>query len=153
MKILLISSGGGHLAQLLALRGWWGEHDRAWVTFRKTDTVSALSGEQVFWIRFPMGSNTVRGLGNLSRGIWSSKKIIDEVRPDLIVSTGAACAISFFYWGYFKSIQTVFIEVIDRIDRPTLTGLAVYPVASLFCVQWERQKANYPKAVLVGELL
>ena len=31
VKLLLVSSSGGHLAQLMALEPWWSQHDRMWV--------------------------------------------------------------------------------------------------------------------------
>ena len=33
MKVMLVCSSGGHLAQLHRLRPWWEQHDRMWVTF------------------------------------------------------------------------------------------------------------------------
>lgn len=46
--------------------------------------------------------------------------------------------------------KTVYIEVFDRIDRPTLTGKIVYPITDLFVVQWKEMKKIYPKAVNLG---
>ena len=44
------------------------------------------------------------------------------------------------------------IEVFDRIDKPTMTGKMVYPIVDKFIVQWEEQKAVYPKAVNLGSI-
>ena len=48
--------------------------------------------------------------------------------------------------------KTVYIEVFDRIDKPTMTGKMVYPVADRFIVQWDEQKQVYPKAVNLGSI-
>ena len=74
-------------------------------------------------------------------------------RPSMIVSSGAAIAVPFFYFGKLFGARTVYIEVYDRIDGPTLTGKLIYPVTDDFYVQWEEQRQYYPKAILVGELL
>ena len=71
-------------------------------------------------------------------------------RPDLIVSDGAGLAVPFFWLSRFHGARTVFLEVYDRIDSPTLTGLLVGPVTDLFLVQWQEQLAIYPGAVLAG---
>ncbi|MGH3061637.1 MAG: hypothetical protein ACRDNA_09545, partial [Gaiellaceae bacterium] len=47
--VLLVCSTGGHLLQLLALRGAWGEFSRVWVTFDKSDARSLLAEEHVVY--------------------------------------------------------------------------------------------------------
>lgn len=49
-------------------------------------------------------------------------------KPDLIISCGAAVAVPFFYRGKLFGAKLVYIEVFDRIDKPTVTGKMVYPV-------------------------
>ena len=79
-------------------------------------------------------------------------KTIRRERPDLIVSTGAAVAVPFFYIGKLFGAKTVYIEVFDRIDKPTMTGKLVYPITDTFVVQWEEMKQVYPKAVNLGSI-
>lgn len=80
-----------------------------------------------------------------------SIKILLKEKPDLIVSTGAAPAIPFFYIGKLFGAKVVYIEVYDRIEKPTITGKVVYPISDLFILQWEEQKKFYPRGqVLEG---
>lgn len=58
----------------------------------------------------------------------------------MIISSGAAIAVPFFYIGKLFGSKTVYIEVFDRIDASTLTGKLVYPVTDRFIVQWEEMK-------------
>ena len=58
----------------------------------------------------------------------------------------------FFYVGKILGIKTMYIEVFDRIDKPTLTGKFVYPVTDRFIVQWEEMKKFYPKAENLGSI-
>ena len=48
--------------------------------------------------------------------------------------------------------KLVYIEVFYRIDKPTMTGRIVYPIADKFIVQWEEQKKVYPKAINLGSI-
>ena len=57
---------------------------------------------------------------------------------------------SFFWLGKLFGAKTVYIEIFDRIDKPTLTGKLVYPVTDKFIVQWEELKKVYPKAINLG---
>ena len=62
-----------------------------------------------------------------------------------MVSTGAAVAFPFFIVAKVMRVPTVYIEVYDRLDSPTLTGRLCRPITDLFCVQWEEQTRFYPR--------
>ncbi|MCJ7699354.1 UDP-N-acetylglucosamine transferase subunit ALG14 [Candidatus Bathyarchaeota archaeon] len=149
MKVCLVSSSGGHLFQLYALKAWWQKVDRFWVTFQKADAASLLVGEKVYRAHGP----TTRNIKNLIRNFFLAFRILRKERPDLIISTGAAVAVPFFYVGKLLGCRLVFIEVYDRVDSPTLTGRLVYPITDAFVLQWPEQKKYYPKGRLIGQLL
>lgn len=70
----------------------------------------------------------------------------------MIISSGAAVAVPFFYIGKLLGAKLIYLEVYDRIDSSTLTGKLVYPVADKFLVQWEEMKKVYPKAINLGSI-
>lgn len=149
MRVLIVCSSGGHLTQALALRSWWGEHERSWVTLPTEDARSRLDGEQVVEAHYP----TVRNLPNLARNFRLARRVLAERRPDLVFSTGAAVALPFFVQARGFGARTVFLEPVDRITTPSLSGRLVYPFADLFLVQWESLRAVYPDARNVGVVL
>lgn len=146
---LLVASSGGHLAQLLALEGWWRERDRTWVTFGTEDARSRLAGEDAVWAYHP----TTRNLWNLLRNLVLAVRIMRSRRPGVVVSTGAAVAFPFFLVAKLMRVPTVYVEVYDRLDSATLTGRLCRPITDLFCVQWEEQTRFYPGAQVIGSLL
>jgi UDP-N-acetylglucosamine:LPS N-acetylglucosamine transferase len=149
MKILLVASAGGHLAQLLTLRSWWSQYDRHWVTFNQQDAVSALNDEPVTWAHFPVTRNIPNAVRNLGLAVRTMRR----ERPDVVVTTGAGVSLPFFVIARFLRIRTVYIEVFDRITSPTLTGRLSYPLSDAMCGQWPEQRALYPEAVLIGPTL
>ncbi|WP_270180229.1 PssD/Cps14F family polysaccharide biosynthesis glycosyltransferase [Alkalihalobacillus sp. CinArs1] len=149
MKICLVGSSGGHLMQLYQLEKWWGKHDRFWVTFEKQDSCSLLKDEKRYWCYYP----TNRNIKNLMRNTFLSWRVLIKERPDIIISTGAAPAIPFFYIGKLLGSKLIYIEVYDRIELSTLTGKIVYPITDKFILQWEEQKKMYPKGEFLGGLL
>jgi UDP-N-acetylglucosamine:LPS N-acetylglucosamine transferase len=149
LRIALVCSSGGHLVQLYALQSWWERHDRIWVTFDLVDARSLLVGERVAWAHHP----TTRNLPNLIRNLGVAWRVLRGFRPDVIVSSGAGIAFPFFLLGKMLRIKTVYVEVYDRIDSPTLTGRLCYPISDLFVLQWEEQRRFYPRGVLIGRLL
>lgn len=146
MKVGLVGSSGGHLTHLYLLKPFWKDRERFWVTFDKEDARSILENE----IFYPCYYPTNRNLKNLIKNTILAFKILRKERPDIIVSSGAAVAVPFFYLGKIFGAKTVYIEVFDRIDAPTMTGKLVYPVTDRFIVQWEEMKKVYPKAINLG---
>lgn len=147
--VLMVSTQGGHLTQLLVLKSWWGERERLWVCPNTPDVVDRLEGERVVTSYSP----TTRNLPNTVRNLWLALRVIRRERPQLVVSAGAGVAVPFFVVAWLMRIPTVFIEVYDRVDSPTMTGRLCGPFTTRRIVQWEDQLSFYPDARLVGPLL
>lgn len=149
MRVLIVCSSGGHLTQALALKPWWGAHERSWVTLPTEDARSRLTGERVVEAHYP----TVRNLPNLLRNFGLARKVLARERPDVIFSTGAAIALPFFMQARSIGARTVFLEPVDRISGPSMSGRLVYPFADQMFVQWDTLLADYPDALNVGVVL
>lgn len=149
LRVLFVGSAGGHLAQLLQLGAWFEQHDRLWVTFRLPDAESLLTTERVVWGYHP----TTRNIGNLVRNLGLAWRVIRRERPDVVVSSGAAIAVPFFWLGRLHGARTVYIEVIDRMDTRTLTARLCSPVTDLFVTQDESQARLFPGSTQIGRLL
>lgn len=138
----------GHLTHLYMLKDFWKNEDRFWVTFPKEDVKSLLAEEKVYACHYP----TNRNLKNLIKNTFLAFRVLFKEKPDLIISSGAAVAVPFFYLGKLFGAKTIYIEVFDRMDKPTVTGRLVYPVTDKFIVQWEEMKKVYPKAINLGSI-
>jgi UDP-N-acetylglucosamine:LPS N-acetylglucosamine transferase len=149
MRVCLVCSSGGHLLQLHRLEPWWSKHERVWVTFDTPDAASLLRGERVERAYHP----TTRNLVNLARNLRLAVRILRAERPDVVVSSGAGVAFPFFVVARLLGIKTVYVEVYDRIDLPTLTGRLCHPLSSLFLLQWPEQQRFYSRGQLIGRLL
>lgn len=149
VRVLLVCSTGGHLAQLHRLESWWSTHDRVWVTFQKADAESLLEGERVIWAHHP----TTRNIPNLLRNLVLAWRVLRTEQPDVIVSDGAGVAVPFFWLARRKQCRTVYLEVFDRVESPTLTGRLCRPFTDLFLVQWPEQQRFYKGSVVIGPLL
>lgn len=130
------------------IKPYWEDKDRFWVTFDKEDARSLLKDERVYPCSFPSNRSPKALLAN-TKIAW---KILRKERPDLIISAGAAVAVPFFWLGKLFGAKTIYIEVFDRIDKPTMTGRLVYPVSDRFIVEWAEMKKVYPKAINLGSI-
>lgn len=144
-----MGSSGGHLMQLYQLRPWWEKHERVWITFDTPDASSLLADEATTWAHHP----TTRNVPNLLRNMRLAWRLLQRERPDVVVSSGAAVAFPFFLLARVLGIRTVYVEVYDRIELPTMTGRLCYPITSLFLLQWREQQRFYPRGRLIGGLL
>jgi UDP-N-acetylglucosamine:LPS N-acetylglucosamine transferase len=149
LKVMLVCSSGGHLLQLYNLKPWWEQQDRTWVTFKMPDSMSLLGQEDVSWAYQP----TTRNIPNMLRNLRLAWRLVRRQRPGVIVSSGAGVAFPFFLIGRIFRARTIYIEVYDRIDLPTLTGRLCYPFSDLFLLQWEQQRRFYKRGVVIGRLL
>ena len=101
---------------------------------------------------YPCYYPTNRNIKNLIKNIGVAWKVLRKEKPDVIISSGAAVAVPFFYLGKLFGKKLIYIEVFDRIDKPTMTGKMVYPIVDKFIVQWEEQKEVYKKAINLGSI-
>lgn len=148
LKVCLVGSSGGHLTHLYMLKPFWKDKKRFWVTFNKKDAQSVLENEKKYYCYYPTNRNII----NLIKNTFLAIKILKKEKPDLIISSGAAVAVPFFYIGKLMGAKTVYIEVFDRINKSTLTGKLVYPITDKFIVQWEEMKTVYPKSINLGSI-
>ena len=148
-KVCIPTSSGGHLTHMRMIMPVLDKaRDRFWVTFDKEDANTALAGERVYHCFFP----TNRNVKNIVRNTLLAIRVLRRERPDLIVSSGAAIAVPFFLVGKLLGAKTVYIEVFDRVDAPTLTGRLVRRFTDLFVVQWPEMTRVYPGSVDLGSI-
>ena len=148
-KICIPSSSGGHLTHMWLLQPVWSQaYDRFWVTFDKEDANSLLNGERVYHCFFP----TNRNIPNLLKNTMLAINVLRRERPDLIISSGAAVALPFFVIGKLMGAKCIYIEVFDRVDKPTITGRLLNGIADLFIVQWPEQLKVYKHAINLGSI-
>jgi UDP-N-acetylglucosamine:LPS N-acetylglucosamine transferase len=108
-----------------------------------------LRGENVI----PAFAPTTRNIPNAVRNLRLAIRVIRAEQPDVVVSDGAGVAFPFFVVARALRVPTVYLEVYDRISRPTLTGKLCYPFTELFLLQWPEQALNYPRGQVIGCLL
>ncbi len=131
-EVLLVCSSGGHLLQLLALRHAWEGIRCTWVTEGTSDARSLLAQERVIVAHWP----AERSLAMLGRNLLLAVRVLREVRPSILITTGAALAVPFVWIARLLGVRIVYVESITRIESPSLSGRMIAPVAHRAYVQW-----------------
>ncbi|MCA9582843.1 MAG: hypothetical protein KC416_13685 [Myxococcales bacterium] len=76
-------------------------------------------------------------------------RILAEVKPDVILSTGAGPLIPFAILARLLSpARVVFLESAAAVEKPTLTGRMVYPFAHEVFYQWPTLEKHFRKGHL-----
>jgi hypothetical protein len=147
-RVLLVSSSGGVLLDLLALKPWWSRHDVSWVAVHAEDTAALLTGQRVHWER---EQSAHRPLGALSAAVRSLRMLRRE-RPDVIISAGTGVAVGVFLAARVLRIPALWLETFNIVDAAGSASRICSRLASAVLVQRPSLAGARPRAVLIGEL-
>jgi hypothetical protein len=147
-RVLLVSSSGGVLLDLLALKPWWSRHDVSWVAVRAEDTATLLTGQRVHWER---EQSTHRPLG-VSAVAMRSLRMLRRERPDVIISAGTGVAVGVFFAARVLRIPALWLETFNLVDAAGVASKICCRLAAAVLVQRPSLVAARPRAVLIGEL-
>ncbi len=140
MKIALPSSAGGHLTELMQIRGSFIEYETFFITVKRKDTEDLSKKEKVYFVE-----DTGRNIIGLVKNIISSLKIMLNERPDVIITTGAGAAIPASIIGKILGAKLVYIESYCRANSKSWSGRLLYPFSDVFLVQWPGMVPMYGK--------
>ncbi|GAB4217242.1 MAG: PssD/Cps14F family polysaccharide biosynthesis glycosyltransferase [Sandaracinaceae bacterium] len=131
-RILAIASGGGHWVELLRLRPAFEGHDVVWCT------VDEAYRTQVGGAPFRVVPDVTRWdrLG-LARASAAVLRVLLEVRPDVVVSTGALPGFFGVVLGKSLGARTAWIDSIANVEELSMSGARVGLFADLWLTQWE----------------
>lgn len=154
-RLGLVASPGGHIYELYLLREFWEKYDRFWVTFDSPDTRDLLEGEHVYWLpsmpRYPY--QIWRTFYQYARALARCIQILRRERPAAVISIGANIGAPAIHAATLLGIKTIHIELSGRIQRLSLTGFLVYPVANYFLVQWPDLAERYKRVRYEGRTI
>lgn len=146
-RVLAVASAGGHWVQLQRLRPVLDEHDVAFVTTNAGYRSEVLPhrfyvvNDASRWNKFRLVVMAVRLFG-----------IVLRERPDVVISTGAACGYFSIRVGKLMGARTIWIDSIANIDELSLAGQLARRYADLWVTQWPHLASpdgpNYAGAVL-----
>ena len=150
-KLLMISSGGGHLTELLQLQDVYKQYNYQIIT-EKTATTSFLKKEDAHtrYLLYGTQDHLLPYLIIFPLNILISLFYFLAFRPDVVVTTGTHTAVPMCYIAHFFKKKVIFIETFANSKTPTKAGKMVYKIADLFIVQWEEMLKFYPRAQYWG---
>lgn len=143
MKICIVSSCGGHLAEVRTLRPAYEQYDHFYVLNDQILLPDDMKG-RTYFIRH--SERDWLFMVNL----WEAWQILRRERPRLILSTGAGPIVPFALVGKLLGVRTLFIETAAQVTEPSLTGRVMYHLADRFFYQWKTLARHFPRGVYGG---
>ena len=149
-KIMLISSTGGHLSELMALEKGFSKYNYYYVTEKTKDnlTLKKRYGKNINFLIYGTKDHKLVYPFKLIANCFISLFLYFKIHPKAIITTGAHTAGPMCLIGKIFGSKIIYIETLANINTKTITGKLLYPVSDLFIVQWQSMKKLYPKAVV-----
>jgi len=148
-KILAISSGGGHLTEMMHSIKDIGilNENITYVVFKTEYTKDTLKELNHYFIIDPHISKfkyLINAIYALYLYMW--------IRPSILISTGAGIAIPMIVIAKKFGCKIIFVETGARVTSPSKTGMFAYKYSDLFIIQYKPLLEFFPNAKL-GTLL
>lgn len=132
ISVLAISSGGGHWVQLMRLRPALDGHDVTYVTVDPAYQ-DDVRGAKFRTVCDATRWNRLRLLYTGAQVLW----ILLRVRPQVVISTGAAPGFFAVRFGRLLGSRTVWVDSIANVEKVSMSGEIALRHVDLFLTQWE----------------
>ena len=151
-RVMFISSGGGHLSEMMMLESLFSKYDYHIITEKTKSTLSLKDKykDKVSYLVYGTKDHMITYPFKLLFNCFKSLFYYIKYRPDFIVTTGAHTAGPMCCIGHLFGSKIIYIETFANVYTKTITGKLVYHMADLFVVQWESMLKLYPNAKYGG---
>jgi UDP-N-acetylglucosamine:LPS N-acetylglucosamine transferase len=130
-KILAVASNGGHLVQLMRLLPAF-QDSKLILISTSVDAPQSLQLEKYFCVT---DSNFDQKL-KLIKTAFETMILIIKIRPDVIISTGAAPGLFCIFWGGLLGRKTIWIDSIANTEKLSMAGRIALRITKHCYTQW-----------------
>lgn len=152
IKVLFVSSAGGHLDEILQLEELRNKYEYLIVTEDLESTQPLQDRYHVKYIKPDVMGRGWRYFWNIFVNFFLSFSILLKFKPKVIITTGSHTAFPMCVLGKLMRVKIVYILSYARVNSKAKTANLVYPFSDLFLVQWEPAQKLYPKSIYKGGL-
>lgn len=131
-RVLAIASAGGHWVQLMRLRPAFDDCKVSYATVRETYRVD-VEGSPFYVFRDASRDNKLGMWVQAAMLLW----IMIRVRPDFVISTGAAPGYFALRIAKMFGSRTCWVDSIANAEEMSLSGRMVKRYADVWMTQWE----------------
>ena len=141
-----MSSPGGHLTEVLALRAAYEAYDHFFVLNDEAELSPDMQGRTYF---VKHSERDLLFFSNLIEA-W---RILRRERPTLLLSTGAGAIVPFALVGKLLGVRSIFVETFTRVVKPSLTGRLMYRLGDRLFYQVRSVSSYFPRGTYGGPVV
>ncbi|WP_419810571.1 UDP-N-acetylglucosamine--LPS N-acetylglucosamine transferase [Bacterioplanoides sp.] len=137
MKILLVSSSGGHWVQMCRVKDAFQGED---IYFASTENSYGQHNPESPFFYLPDASRW-----NKLKLIWQAFSVLVlliRLKPDIILTTGASVGVFALILGKKLGARTIWLDSIANSEELSLSGQKVRKYADLYLTQWQHLATN-----------
>ncbi len=131
-RILAVASGGGHWVELMRIRPALEGGETTYVTVRR-EYARDVPDARFFVVNDATRWNKIALLMMAAKLLY----IIVRVRPDVVITTGAAHGYFALRFGKWLKARTVWLDSIANGEELSMSGRITGRFADLWLTQWE----------------
>ena len=147
-KILAVASKGGHWEQLMLLRPAMKDCE---VIFACTD---AQQGENFNQGTFYCLSDYSRSTPlQTLKGFFEMLVLVGRIRPDIVISTGAAPGLLALVAGRVLGAKTIWVDSIANSQQMSMSGSLARRFCHVTVTQWQHLVQSNPGCVYWGSVI
>lgn len=147
MRVLAVASAGGHWHQMMQIAPAF---EGAAITFASTDADLGEVHALPDFLRL-RDYNKNEPLGVL-KGVFETCRTVRRIRPDVVISTGAAPGLLCLFWGRVFGAKTIWVDSIANSAELSLSGRLATRFCHIVLTQWAHL-ATGPKLQHWGSIL
>ena len=139
-KVLLVASHGGHWVQIRKMAPAFDSMDVNYMTTTK-GVREEISTAPLFVVPDANLNEKMRLIRMSLKVLW----VIVRLRPNVVISTGAAPGFFALMFGKLFGAKTIWVDSIANVEQLSVSGQKVKRFADLWLTQWKHlAKPNGP---------
>lgn len=147
IRVLAACSGGGHWEQMMLLRPALDQFATSYAT--TIEELGTRDGLKLAGVLSDVNRSTPGALARASRRAW---RVVREVRPDVVISTGALPGLLCLIAGRAHGARTIWLDSVANAERMSMSGRLASRIVTRCMTQWDHL-TQPPTIVFDGALL
>jgi UDP-N-acetylglucosamine:LPS N-acetylglucosamine transferase len=132
LRVLAISSSGGHWEQLMLLRDGYAAQDVHYAATMAGLAERSGVGTAIIVPDF----NAQRPFKTLS-SLFAIAKVVFAVKPHVVISTGAAPGLVALFFARLSGARTIWIDSVANSERLSMSGRMAGRFCHVWLTQWQ----------------
>jgi UDP-N-acetylglucosamine transferase subunit ALG13 len=146
--LFCFGSSGGHIRELRAILDSIGvPRDQVVIGSSRGSQLDELAADGWKTVEVPLVPP--RSPGALVRALLPARRVLRELRPRVVLTTGSAIALAFAPFARLAKVKFIYVESLTRVEGPSQTGRLIEMIPGTILrtqsVDWKRRRGPFTR--------